>query len=413
MKVQLSVPELKREVLAVRALASDPMGALQRLAGDLRERFEGFMNDLLQAELSMQLGREPYERAPGGSNHRNGYRPRRFTLKGLGTLELRIPRDREGQYQTELVPERIQYDPAIEQDLQMLFLGGASTRTVELMSERLFGRRLSAGEVSQATKKLLEPVEAWRRRPLDGEKYLYLFVDGTYFSMRRGKDVEKQCVLVVVGITEDRQRRVLALQTGDRESSKAWAEVFQDLIRRGLDPAAVQLGLMDGLPGLEKAFTTVFRKARVQRCQFHKAGNVLVKVRKKDRLLVAEDMRKFFYAGDAHAAKEALARFASRWRAIYPDAVGCLEKDAEALVAFLDFPENEWMSLRTTNIVERLNKEFKRRTGPMEIVAGEASVYRILAFVAIKMESSWRKAPFRNSGFRKLKPFSGYFTHAA
>ena len=252
MKVQLSVPELKREVLAVRALASDPMGALQRLAGDLRERFEGFMNDLLQAELSMQLGREPYERALGGSNHRNGYRPRRFTLKGLGTLELRIPRDREGQYQTELVPDRIQYDPAIEQDLQMLFLGGASTRTVELMSERLFGRRLSAGEVSQATQKLLEPVEAWRRRPLDGEKYLYLFVDGTYFSMRRGKDVEKQCVLVVVGITEDRQRRVLALQAGDRESSKAWAEVFQDLIRRGLDPAAVQLGLMDGLPGLER-----------------------------------------------------------------------------------------------------------------------------------------------------------------
>ena len=151
----------------------------------------------------------------------------------------------------------------------------------------------------------------------------------------------------------------------------------------------------------------------MQRCQFHKAGNVLVKVRKKDRLLVAEDMRKFFYAGDVYAAKEALARFASRWRAIYPDAVGCLEKDAEALVAFLDFPENEWMSLRTTNIVERLNKEFKRRTGPMEIVAGEASVYRILAFVAIKMESSWRKAPFRNSGFRKLKPFSGYFTHAA
>jgi putative transposase len=362
------------------------------------------MNDLLQAELSIELGREPYERASGGSNHRNGYRPRRFTLKGLGTLELRIPRDREGQYQTELVPERIQYDPAIEQDLQMLLLGAASTRTVELMSERLFGRRLSAGEVSQATKKLLEPVEAWRHRPLDGEKYLYLFVDGTYFSMRRGKDVETQCVLVVVGITEDRQRRVLALQAGDRESSKAWAEVFQDLIRRGLDPTAVQLGLMDGLPGLEKAFTTVFRKARVQRCQFHKA---------EDRLLVAEDMRKFFYAGDAHAAKEALARFASRWRAIYPDAVACLEKDAEALVAFLDFPENEWMSLRTTNIVERLNKEFKRRTGPMEIVAGEASVYRILAFVAIKMESRWRKAPFRNSGFRKLKPFSGYFTHAA
>ena len=413
LKVQLSVPELKREVMAVRALTSDPVGALQRLAGDVRAGFEGFVNDLLDAELTMHLGREPYERVSGPANHRNGYRSRRFTLKGVGTIDLRIPRDRDGTYQTELVPKRIQYDPAIEQDLQMLFLGGASTRTVELMSERLFGRRLSAGEVSQATKKLLEPVEAWRKRPLDSEKYLYLFVDGTYFSMRRGNEVEKQCVLVVVGVTEDRQRRVLALQAGDRESSKSWAVVFQELIQRGLDPSAVQLGVMDGLPGLEKAFKAAFRKAAVQRCQFHKAGNVLAKVRKKDRLAVAEDMRRFFYAGDEKSAKAALARFGGRWRSIYPDAVACLEKDADALIAFLQFPEAEWMSLRTTNVVERVNKEFKRRTRPMEIVAGEASVYRILAFVAIKMESSWRKAPFRNSGFRKLKPFSGYFTHAA
>ena len=107
----------------------------------------------------------------------------------------------------------------------MLFLGGASTRTVELMSERLFGRRLSSGAVSKANQKLLEPVDAWRHRSLAGEKYLYLFLDGTNFSMRRGKEVEKQCVLVVVGVTEGRQRRVLVLQAGDKESSKAWAGV--------------------------------------------------------------------------------------------------------------------------------------------------------------------------------------------
>ena len=156
--------------------------------------------------------------------------------------------------------------------------------------------------------------------------------------MRRGSEVEKRCVLAAAGVTEDRQRRVLTLQAGDRESAKAWAELFGDLIRRRLDPQAVQLGVMDGLPGLET--------------------------------------------------------------------------DADSLVAFLQFPESEWMSPRTTNVVERLNKEFKRRTKPMEIVAGEASVYRILAFVAIKMESSWRKAQLRNSGFRKLEPFSGHFTHA-
>jgi hypothetical protein len=209
------------------------------------------------------------------------------------------------------------------------------------MSERLFGRRLSAGEVSAANKKLLEPVEAWRNRSLADEKYVYLFLDGTNFSMRRGREVEKQCVLVVVGVTEDRRRQVLVLQAGDKESSKAWASVFEGLIRRGLDPSTVQLGVMDGLPGLEKAFQASFRRAAVQRCQLHKARNVLVKVRKKDRKAVADDMRQVFYAGDSLGAKRALERFRAKWRSIYPDAVRCLEKDFDALTAYLEFPELE------------------------------------------------------------------------
>jgi putative transposase len=147
------------------------MPTLQGLVGGLRPRFEEWLNDLMKAELALHLGREPYERKPL-RNHRNGYRSRRITVKNLGTLELRVPRDREGGFRSVVVPERIQYDPRIEQDLQMLFLGGASTRTVELMSERLFGRRLSSGEVSQANQKLLEPVERWRNRSLEGEKYL-------------------------------------------------------------------------------------------------------------------------------------------------------------------------------------------------------------------------------------------------
>ena len=411
LKIQVSFPELKAHAQAIRELARDPMTTLQALAGDLRPRFEGWLNDLMKAELAVHLGRDPYERKSRARNHRNGYRSRRLTVKSLGTLELQIPRDREGTFRSAVVPERIQYDPRIEQDLQMLFLGGASTRTVELMSERSFGRTLSSGEVSQANRKLLEPVERWRNRSLAGEKYLYLFLDGTNFSMRRGNEVVKQCVLVVIGVTEDRRRQVLALQAGDKESKGAWEAVFQDMVRRGLDPATIQLGIMDGLPGLEGAFHAAFRKATVQRCQVHKAKNVLAKVRKKDRKVVADDLRRVFYAADALSAKRALERFGTKWKPMYPDAVKCLVRDFEAVTAYLAFPELEWMHLRTTNLIERLHKEFKRRTKPMEIVAGEESVYRILAFVAMKMEVSWRNAPFRNSGFRKLKPFAGYFTH--
>ena len=411
LKVQISIPEMKAQALAIREMAMDPMTTLQTLAGDLRGRFEEWMNELMQAELALHVGRERYERTGSRSNHRNGVRSRRITVKRLGTLELRVPRDRDGTFKSAVVPERIQYDPQIEQDLQMLFLGGASTRTVELMSQRLFGRSLSAGEVSNANKKLLAPVEAWRNRSLADEKFLYLFLDGTNFSMRRGNEVVKQCVLVVIGVNEARQRQVLALQAGDKESAQAWKAVFADLVRRGLDPSTIQLGIMDGLPGLEKAFREAFRKATVQRCQVHKAKNVLAKVRQKDRKIVADDMRRVFYAADPLSAKRALERFSNKWKAMYPDAVKCLERDFETVTAYLDFPELEWMHLRTTNLIERLHKEFKRRTKPMEIVAGEESVYRILAFVAMKMEVSWRNAPFRNSGFRKLKPFAGYFTH--
>jgi putative transposase len=163
---------LKAQVLSLREMAQDPMALLQSLTAELRPRFEEWMNELPVSELSLHLGREPYERKPGSRNHRNGLRSRRLTLKGLGTLGLRIPRDREGTYGTDLVPDRIQYDLRIEQDLQMLLLGGASTRTVELMSERLFGRRPSSGEVSQANKKLLEPAEAWGHRSLADEAFV-------------------------------------------------------------------------------------------------------------------------------------------------------------------------------------------------------------------------------------------------
>ena len=125
LKIQVSLPELKAHAQMIRGMARDPMTTLQTLAGDLRPRFEEWLNDLMKAELTLHVGREPYERKSRARNHRNGYRSRRLTLKSLGTLALQIPRDREGTFRSAVVPERIQYDPRIEQDLQMLFLGGA------------------------------------------------------------------------------------------------------------------------------------------------------------------------------------------------------------------------------------------------------------------------------------------------
>ena len=275
----------------------------------------------------------------------------------------------------------------------MLFLTGVSTRTLSLMSERLIGHKISPMEVSNANKELIEAVEKWRNRDLSEESIKYMFLDGVNFDMRIGGSVEKVPVLVAIGVTETGHKRVLGFQAGDKESAPTWREFFKDLKARGLNGTHMVLGVMDGLPGLEKVFKEEFPKAKVQRCQVHLSCNVLAKVPKKLKKKVADDLRSIFYASSKHKAMEFFGIFKRKWQRDLPTAVKCLENSIEACLTFFICPEEEWISLRTTNIIERLNKEFKRRTKSMEIVAGENSCYMLLAFVSLKMEIHWRSNP--------------------
>jgi len=252
---------------------------------------------------------------------------------------------------------------------------------------------MSAGEVSRANKELEEAVERWRTRDLSAEKIKHLLVDGVNFSMRVGGSVETVPVLVAIGVRDDGTRLVLGLQAGDKESAACWREFFKDLKSRGLAAETVTLGVMDGLAGLEMVFKEEFPKAEVQRCQVHVARNVLAKVPKKLKQGVADGMRSIFYAPSKEKAKEFFAQFKDRWEKEVPSAIKCLENSLDACLTFFKFPPEEWQALRTTNIIERLNKEFKRRTKTMEIVAGENACYRLLAFISLKMEMHWKKNP--------------------
>ena len=272
-----------------------------------------------------------------------------------------------------------------------------------MMSKRLLGRRISPAEVSNANKELVEAVEKWRMRDLSQDPIKYMFVDGVNFRMRIDGTIEIVSVLVAIGVLETGHRLVLGMQAGDKESAGNWREFFKDLKSRGLNAHSVVLGIMDGLPGLEKVFAEEFPNAKTQRCQVHVAKNVLAKVPRKLKQAVADDMRSIFYASSKDKALELFARFRERWEKGLPSAVKCLDNSINACLVFFNFPEEEWISLRTTNIIERLNKEFKRRTKPMEIVAGEAACYRLLAFISLKMELHWRANPIGK--VRKNLPF--------
>jgi putative transposase len=239
-------------------------------------------------------------------------------------------------------------------------------------------------------------VETWRERDLSSEPIKYVYIDGTLFSMRVHGSVEKVPVLVVIGVTEEGYRTVLAVQSGDKESATTWRELFKDIKGRGLDPSRVVLGIMDGLPGLEKVFLEEFPNARVQRCQIHVSRNVLAKVPRKLKKTIADEVRSIFYASSKMKALDFFEQFKTRWQKEMPSAVKCLENSLESCLTYLQFPEEEWICLRTTNVIERVNKEFKRRTKPMEIVAGERSCYTLLAFICLKMELRWRSKPIGN-----------------
>jgi putative transposase len=400
MKLEVTVSEIAD---IFKEIQERPGQLFEMIRLDIREVVGKYLTTMMNAELTHFLGREPYVRVAEAVNHRNGSYGRGFTLKGVGEVHVDIPRDRNGEFKTSVIPRSKQYEEEIARDFSILFLAGVSTRTLSMISERLIGRRISAAEISSVNTELNTAVESWRRRDLSHESVKYLFIDGVHFHMRVGRSIEIVPVLVAIGVTETGQKLVLSLQAGDKESAMSWREFFKDLKARGLDSGKVTLGMMDGLPGLESVFKEEFPKAKVQRCQVHVARNVLAKVPKKFKQDVANDLRSIFYAPSQEKAWECFEGFRQRWQKSTPSAVECLERSIDACLTFFNFPPDEWISLRTTNIIERLNKEFRRRTKVMEIVAGEIACYRILAYISLKMEMHWRSNPVGK--VRKNLPF--------
>jgi putative transposase len=372
---------------------------------DIRKVSADYLGTLMNMELSIFLGRDRHERVNAVSttsrNYRNGHYLRTFAVKNIGELSIKIPRDRLGEFKTNVLPKYDQIDPQIKSDAVLMYFLGMSTRSLALVSDRLFGRKMSHSVISEHTTELNEKVEFWRTRPIN-EEIKYLYVDGTYFTMRTTDSIEKVCVLVVIGVDKNGHKHIIALQAGDKESASNWRELFKDLKARGLDGSKIQLGIMDGLSGLEKVFTEEFTNGKVQRCQVHLARNVLAKCPHKIKQEVADDLRSIFYASSKKKADVFYKEFEKKWAKEIPSAFKSLESNIENALTFMSFPNDEWLALRTTNPIERLNKEFKRRTKTMEIVAGEKSCYSLLAVVSIRMEAYWKKHPI---AFQKKIPW--------
>lgn len=390
MELKKSLMKIAIKVKDVVALAlqfeAAPVEAMRELVSEMRHAVSQTLEHVMEAEIDLFLGRDTE-----ASNKRNGYRVRTFAVKGFGKLQVRVPRDRAGRFNSSVVPEGRRYDEASEKDLALLHLSGLSTRTLAQVSQRILGVKVSKSEVSESLKKVVPAAVRFLERPLHERRYMYLYVDGTNFHVRR-TTVDREPTLVVVGVDEQGHKSLLAMVQGDKDSRQAWEMVFAQLKERGLDASAVLLGIMDGLPGLGTAFLEAFPKARVARCWVHKARNVFPLVPKRYQADFHASWDAIQYAENRETAMAAATALRERWGKTCGDAVARFERDLEALLVHYDFPTEHWEALRTTNPIERVNKEFKRRSKAMETV-GPDGLKALLAFTALRLEFGWATTP--------------------
>lgn len=390
------IVKIKDVVELAKRFETAPAEALREVVEQARQAVAITLEQVLETEIAIFLGQDSELH-----NKRNGFVTRTFAIKGLGALRLRVPRDRDSKFVSHAVAANRHYDAALEKDLALLHLAGLSTRTLSMVSGRILGHKVSAQEVSNALHTLVPAAKKFLERSLSGRRYMYLYIDGTNFHIRR-TTVEREPVLVVIGVTESSHKSILATVSGDKESRDSWGMVFNSLKERGLDCSSVQLGVMDGLPGLGSAFLEAFPKARVARCWVHKARNVFPRVAKRYQAEFKTDWDKVAYATNKSAAEQTLKEMQLRWGKICSDAMENFVTDKEALLTHYDFPEEHWDALRTTNPIERVNKEFKRRSKSMETLSPEGQKV-LLAFTAVRLEHGWSMVSITSPAMGNLR----------
>lgn len=362
------------------------------LEEQLKEHHRLFLEELMRYERQQHLGAAPYERGPQRSDQANGFYQRTLVTR-LGPMELAVPRSRSGLFQSQILPRYRRREAAVDEALRKVFLLGVSTRQAGPALATLLDEAVSAATVSAVSKVLDQTVAAWHRRALT-DTYRYLILDGVSVRIRLVGKVQRRVALCAYGISENGQRELIDFLLVRSESEAHWRSLLEELWRRGLRGTKLKLIATDGNPGLIAALELVWPRVALQRCWVHKLRNVSAKLKRSQDQCLQE--AKLIYQADTR--RQAIERFRAwnaRWRKEAESAVRCLEADLEQLLAFYDCPRPRWKALRTTNAIERLFVEVRRRIRTMCAFTTRDSCERILFSVFDRMNNYWRKHPLK------------------
>lgn len=388
---------------------TDPTMALMALMrkhnletdGDfLREGVQLLMQRLIELEASEQIGAGRYERTASRRTHRNGYRPRSWETR-VGEVPLRIPKLRQGTYFPSLLEPRKRSEEALLAVIQQAYVLGVSTRKVDELVQALGLNGVDKSKVSRICKELDELVGEFRQRPLT-EAYPYVWLDALFLKVRQHRRVVSQAVVIAVGVNRQGERSVLGFDVGASENEAFWLAFLRSLLKRGL--AGVKLVISDAHEGLKAAVGTVFAGASWQRCRVHFMRNVLAHIPKADKAMVAAAVRTIFAQPDREAAGQQLRYVAETAAPHWPQAAQLLLAAEDDVLAYMAFPKAHWTRIYSTNLLERLNKEVKRRTNVVEIFPDVPAVLRLVGALLAEADDEWQvsRRYFSKDSMRQL-----------
>jgi putative transposase len=355
-------------------------------SGVFRKLVEEILNEVLRAQMTEHIGAEMYERADNRKGYRNGYRFRRLYTR-VGPLMLRVPQSRDGGFSTDIFRRYQRSEQALVLSMMEMVVGGVSTRKVSAITEELCGVGFSKSTVCDLAKELDVRVSAFNERSLRGNRYPFVILDAIFIKVRRDEAVRSTGVLTAIGVNDQGYREILGIRIGDSESEGSWNDTLSWLRDRGL--SGVEVVVSDDHRGLVKAVQRHFQGAMWQRCQVHLMRNVLGVTPKHLMGSMVSGLRRIFGAEDRHEAGRCFGVLADDLSGKADRALGILEDGLDDALSVLVLPEKYRTRLRTTNMLERLHQEIRRRERVIRIFPNDASAIRLIGALLAEQHETW------------------------
>lgn len=373
----------------VKIEASDIKAALSEDGDFLRNAVKTAVQAALEAEMTEALAAERSERSEGRLGYRSGYYPRSLITR-VGTIELRVPRDRAGLFSTELFERYQRSERALVSALAEMYVQGVSTRKVKAVTEQLCGHSFSASSVSEMNKTLDAALTAFATRRLE-EPYPYLILDARYERAREGGVIASQAALIAIAVDSSGHRQVLAADLANRESASSWRGFLLGLKQRGLH--GVEFVVSDDHPGLKQAIREVLPEAAWQRCYVHFLRNALDYLPRRANDDCLQELRWIYDRRELAEVKRDLAAWLGKWKDKYARLCTWVEENIEETLTYYRLPLTHHKHMKSTNMLERLNQEIKRRTHVVRIFPNPASCLRLVRALAAEMHEEWLESP--------------------